>query len=270
MNNREEQQLKLTKFPKEGFMSSMITTPEPKKIVWRPNNYRRKLDILNSANSVKKIPNHTIDSTTYSQHTKILYIKNYMPNITMMVCKKNLIAIYSQTRIGNKKETFFIERSTTEELEKRINEKKKKIERKLDKALYKYAAQNKLSIPYKKPIWLRHEDFIKGEEYIDKIPRETVIHDTVFKKVYPEGIEFIGGKNKEPTVSLKNYIKNRAIEDISPQIASELRDFHYTTGKLLAEFSTQIRLHLAVLNNIDGSFKKFNKLISQKRLSDFQ
>jgi len=72
--------------------------------------------------------------------------------------------------------------------------------------------------------WSRYEDFVKGEEYLDSIPDHVIIQDTYFKKVYnSQGVEFVNNKNApEPTVSLKNFIVNRAIEKVSPLIAEEL------------------------------------------------
>ena len=57
---------------------------------------------------------------------------------------------------------------------------------------------------------------IKGEEFIDSLPRDLIIHDTVFKKVYEQGVEFKG------VPYVKNYIKNRALEDVSPIISDQL------------------------------------------------
>ena len=87
-------------------------------------------------------------------------------------------------------------------------------------ALRAFSKQFKLNIPYNRAIWSRYEEFTKGEEFIDSIPQEVIIHDTFFKKVYKKGIEFKNTKKGEsPGVHIKNYIKNRAIEDIAPEIA---------------------------------------------------
>ena len=96
----------------------------------------------------------------------------------------------------------------------------------MDNTLKEFSHKFKVFLPFKRPIWGRHEDFIKGESYIDKIPRESQFIDTVCKKVYAEkGIEFIGGKGEEPTLKTKTYLKTRAIEDIAPEIADSINRF---------------------------------------------
>jgi len=66
--------------------------------------------------------------------------------------------------------------------------------------------------------WIRQEDAVKGEEFIDDIPNNLIMHDTYFKKVYERDLEFKG-----PTY-LKNYIANRAVEKITPEIIEEINN----------------------------------------------
>ena len=264
------EQTKLTDFPNEDLSDSMTTIHYSRqKLVWRPNNYRRKLEVKQrEKTSIRNLP--PASSVSYGKHNKLLSIKNYAPNITLQYGKTTLTAIYSQNIIGGVKEHYLIERDTIEEIEEAIDKKKEEIEKKLDKALYEFARKYKITLHLKKPIWDRYEDFIKGEDYIDRIPKEVIVHDTYFKKVYGKGIEFKNtGEGEAPTVHLKNYIKNRSIEDISPLIAKEINAFHNTTAKNLSEFSEQIRLHLSVLNNINKSFKKFNQLLEQKKIDHY-
>jgi len=261
-------------FLKEAQSNSMATTTITPKIIWRPNNYRRKIEVKEKTNSgINKIRT-TIPTSSYSAHTKMLSIKDYLPNITIQYGKNTLTGIYSQNRIGGVKEHFLIERESIDEINKAIDEKKEKIRERIDIALDRFIVQFKLRIQLKKPEWDRYEDFVKGEEYIDKIPSEVIIHDTFFKKVYGQGIEFKNsGKGESPVVHMKNYIKNRAVEDISPQIAEEINTFRNSTEIILAQFAEQIKLHLGVLGGIDKSFKKFNRLLdklSQKKLTEFR
>lgn len=255
-------------FLKEHISNSMTTTTIPKKILWRPNNYRRKIEVKEKDNSGMNRIKTTIRHTTIGRHNKLLSVKNFKPNITIQYGRSTLTAIYSQNIIAGNKETFLIERQTIKEIQDEIDKKRESIRERMDNALLVFSRQFKLYIPLKNPRWDRYEDWIKGDDFIDKIPRETIIHDTIFKKVYGDGIEFKNtGKGEAPTVHMKNYIKNRAVEDISPLIAEEINQFHNSTAKNLAEFSEQIRLHLAVLNKIDRSFRKFNELLSQKKLN---
>ena len=64
----------------------------------------------------------------------------------------------------------------------------------------------------------RSEDKIKAEDVIDLLPVKQVFHNDVVKKVYNENnVEF-----SDP-VFASNYLRNRAIEDIAPQIDDRLK-----------------------------------------------
>ena len=93
----------------------------------------------------------------------------------------------------------------------------------------------------------------KGEDYIDKIPKEVIIHDTIFKKVYGEGIEF--GVTGEPTVKLKTYIKNRAIEDIAPEIIKSINE---------------VFIHTQPLKHLKMTCKSVQDIINNKDLCEKQ
>lgn len=64
----------------------------------------------------------------------------------------------------------------------------------------------------------RSEDKIMGEEKISEIPKNMVFHTDIVKKVYNEhNVEF------SSPAAASNYLKNRAIESISPEIVQELK-----------------------------------------------
>ena len=294
----------------ETSSNSMTTTKKVFKILWRPNNYRRELRVKIKDNSaIKKIQNHyspTIDTTqqfSFNLHTKMISIKNYK-GVTLQYGKNTLTAIWSQNQIGGVKETFLIEAYNVDDFDKRIDMKKEEIRKRLDSALFSFAKQFGLRLRFEVPVWKRSENWIKGEEFIDSIPKEVVIHDTYFKKVYPKGVEFKSGAGEEPLASTKNYIKNRAIENVAPVIAEELAvtradlkeelvvnrelikgilevnrssskmfsEFSKGTIPILQDFAVNIKTHNKVLKGIDKSFKKFNKILSAKdqtKLGDF-
>lgn len=251
------------KVPQEGPSNSMTTSKTPHCFIFRPNNYRRQIEVKEKDNStsirirgaIRKFPMEL----NINEHTKIISIKNYEPNITIQYGKKTLTAIYSCPRINGNKQVYQIERDTTEEIDKRINEIKEDIKKRLDSSLKKFSRQFNLSLPFMKPSWSRHEDFIKGEEFIDQIPRETIIHDTVFKKVYGEGVEFIGGKKEEPTAHFKTYIKNRAIEDIAPKIAEAITDMYTKFGPVLTGTMTTLQQ----LTNINIEVTKLRRDVNR-------
>jgi len=273
---------------KEASTSSMTTMGKGVCFLWRPNNYRRKLKVRSKDNSTIAKIKSAIDSTTkgqhfsrlvnstsgfpqeknttipqfpmelnFNSHTKVISIKNFM-GITIQYGKETLTGIYSQNIIGGNKETFLIEADNIEDVEERLNQKKEEIRIKIDKALSSFCQMFKILLPHALPVWDRYEDWIKGEDYIDKIPRETIVHDTYFKKVYGSGIEFknTGAEGEEPVTHMKNYIKNRAVEDIAPQIAEEISNIKDHTNLCMNEIAesikqTQSQLKLLVESQIN-------------------
>jgi hypothetical protein len=183
-------------------------------------------------------------------HSHLLFIKGYK-GVTLMYGKDILTAIFSQPIIGGVKETWLIERDSLKEIDARLDEIKENIRLKLDEALLAFSRQFNIILPFEKVVWSRHEDWIKGEEYIDRLPREVVIHDTCFKKVYGEGIEFIQTKmGEEPTAKIKAYIKNRALEDFTPELVEEMSQIRVAIesfkDEALIPLTEQIKLHLEV------------------------
>ena len=195
----------------------------------------------------------------YNEHTKIISIKNYNPGITIQYGKNTLTAIYSCPLINGNKQVYLIQRDTIDDINVRIDEIKENIKKRLDTTIKEFSRKFSLSIPFKRVIWVRHENWIKGEEFIDNIPRDTIIHDTVFKKVYGKGIEFIGGKDKEPTATIKNYIKTRAIEDIAPEIANAITEVYTKFGS----FITGMTPVLQQINNQNMEMIKLRRDITK-------
>lgn len=291
---------KITKSKEEAFVSdiagkvfekvlqetpskSMTPPPKPFSILWRPNNYRRQIKVSpRNESSIQNIKT----ALGYSPHpqNKIISIKNYK-GITLQYAKSNITGIFSQNIINGVKEIYLIQANSIDALNERISQKKQDIHSLIDNAVMGFiqAFNIKIEGPLK---WSRYEDFVKGEEYIDKLPREVIIHDTYFKKVYGQGIEFMG--KEEPTVHMKNFIKNRAIESIAPEINNELTIVkEYVKGilevnagtslmlnagaKSLNEFHKDIRVHNKAIKDLAKGISKFNRLLSERqgRLGEF-
>lgn len=265
----------------EDISTSMATTPPYKSngfsYLFRANNYRRQILVKEKTNSTLQEIRGTIGKLpmelNINPHTKIISIKNFKPNITIQYGKNTLTAIYSCPLIHGNKETRLIERNTIDGINARIDEIKENIKKRLNDSLKEFSRRFDLSLPFKKPIWVRHENWIKGDDFIDKIPRETIIHDTIGKKVYAAGWEFIGGKDKEPTAAIKNYIKNRAIEDIAPSISTSLNQlclrFDNMGNRIIDMMNNRIQVDNELAINIkthNKVFKKLDNLLSQKDL----
>lgn len=208
-------------FPQEEFSTPMKPPRVYKEIFFRPNNYRRALEIRpwSTTQGIPGLPR-------VNKSNKQIFIKDYK-GISLILGKNKLVGIYKQNIIGGVKEIYRL-RGTIKEIEEKLNKKKEQIRERIDSAMYDFVKKYSLFIPLKVPVWIRYEDFIKGEEYINKIPREVIIHDSYFKKVYDNGIEFIQKDKEEPVIHLKNYIKNRAVEEIAPEIAQEIADLRAT------------------------------------------
>lgn len=266
-------------FPQEASSDSMAIVKIDKKLLFRPNNYRRQIQFLKAVDSgykttIRKKLFKLGFKSSIGKRNKLLFVKNFKQNITIQLGKNKLSAIWSQNIIGGSKEIFLIKASSYSEVETRINEIKLNIESLIDSSLKDFLKIS--NIKYcDKPIWIRHEDFIKGEEFIDSIPKEVLIHDTVMKKVYPEGVEFIGGKNKEPTVYIKNYLKNRALEDFSPELVDAINNVNVRMDDLLIkflpvqeQFSENIESHTRVVKGMVEGFDKFNSLLTNFKVSN--
>ncbi len=182
------------------------------KLFWRPNNYRRRITLSKVLNSIGKTAIASTLGLQLEKHSQLLFIKDFFPNITLMVGKFKVTAIWSQNVVAGEKEVFMLEGDDFRAIERFINSKKFAIEESLDRSLAVFLSRFKL-LTNSSPVWVWHEDFLRGDDYIDKIPAEVVIHSKVFKKVYDKGIEAVGGLGVEPTISIKNFIKNRMREE---------------------------------------------------------
>jgi hypothetical protein len=239
----------------------------------RPNNYRRLLNIklikgewysriLTTPLSKQNPQNHNIDIPNYRNS-----------GISLQVCKEKLIGIYSQVYSNGKKYWYKIERDTDEEINQVIEAKKEEIKDKIDSAMLLFCEEFKLNFRFEKPSWLRSETAIHGDDYIDRIPRELIIHDTIFKKVYKDDLEFKSGKGEEPIVHLKNYIANRSIERISPEITNELNSLHNAFDRFTLEalnpLTEQIVLHLEVQRETLSTLKDMRDLMKKEKVKRF-
>jgi hypothetical protein len=118
-----------------------------------------------------------------------------------------------------------------------------------------------------KIIKIRGEHGIHGIDYLDKIPEDMIIHDTIFKKVYKGKVEFY-----DP-VNIKNTISNLALKDMSPEIAGAINDlgsrFDILGNKIMDMMEMRLKVDKELAINIkthNKVFKKLDNLLSQKDL----
>lgn len=191
-----------------------------KLLSFRFNNYRRELRLRCRNYAIKGLLGGTIDLTNklhISEHTGIITIREYAPQVMIQMGKQTITAIWSQRIINGNKETFVIE-GNPEGISEWLDNKTEEIKTQLDSALLGFVRRYNLKLVSYKPVWKRKELEIKGDTFIDSLPAECLIHDTVGKKVYETGFEF------KDEVYVKNYIKNRAVEELGPEIRKDLKE----------------------------------------------
>jgi hypothetical protein len=201
----------------EKLPDSMTTPKRAIRLLIRFNNYRRQQQIkVYKDSTIKKIQS-AIPHSNYIERTKLLFVTDYKEQITIMLGKNTITGIWHQNIINGQKQAYVLEAENLEQVDKWFDEKKIWIEQSIDDALKEFIKKFGLRCDLIfKPIEKRKEIEVKGEEYIDSLPQELILHDTVGKKVYDSGFEF---KNE---IYAKNYIKNRAIEGITPALAEQL------------------------------------------------
>ena len=110
-----------------------------------------------------------------------------------------------------------------------------------------------------KPIWTRSEHGLKGEEILKDIPRDLVIHDTYFKKVYNDDIEIKTGKNEDPTATLKTFMKNTVTMNFAPSIAEEIRSIFEPIIKTQIQQAENINFLAENINTHIPAIKKLGE-----------
>lgn len=206
----------------ESFNSMAIPSPIF-KLAFRFNNYRRQVKVKTKTSKEISAIKGAIDSTNklqISKHTKIITVKDYHRQIMLQYGKNFLTGIFCQNIINGNKETWSVEGYTVKQIHHWLDVKTKEIQQRIDNALYDFIRQFNLKIRFENPRWQRKELEIKGDKFIDSLPRECIVHCKVGKKVYDSGFEF----NDELYAS--NYIESRAIEKVSPDIVRELNKIH--------------------------------------------
>lgn len=183
---------------------------ETLSFLWRPNNYRLKIPFVKGSDPKQETKQlGGLFPVEIREGTTTLKVDE---KITLMIHPENVIGIWSLKNKKKEKLWYNVKVDSIDALDEWIDSKVKAIQESLESEFKKL----KLSLDYSKAVWIRHEDGIKGEEFLDGLSSSLVIHDTYFKKVYDNEAEF-----KAPAY-VKNFIANRSIEKIAPEIAKEL------------------------------------------------
>ena len=224
--------------------------------IWQPHNYRLNIPynrkflntILLNKVVLKKL-------ARYVSHTKMYFYKGFVNKknyqITIEIGSDSITSIYSS------KKWYRLQASSLNEINNMINNRVVEIEDNCIEAVKNFIKKYKGKAYYNEKRWSRHEDGLKGDEFLDKLPGNLIIQDKTFKKVYQDKVEF-----KSP-VYMQNFINNRALENIAPEIAARLDKF---TEAINLEIYNK-RLHMKILNDISATMKHLNSNILRVKYS---
>jgi len=198
-------------FLKEVFFEEINTMGVGFKKIYRyrPNNYSIKMPLKIPLTQVHEKLTPVLPRFKWKYRNmkgwKGIIIFNYH-GCTIDICPKQII-FYLTEKIER-----LVPYPHTEKTIKRI--KNSIIDKIIDSAK-KFKKETKIKF---ETDWKTHrkEIEIKGDEFIDSIPKDMNIHAETFKKVYDKGVEFLD------EVNVTNYINNRALEDLSPELVKEL------------------------------------------------
>lgn len=216
--------------PSAKLHNSMTIGNFPFRRGFRPNNYRRYVHVRRFSDSA-----FVSDGTTMgflallksSYHAsvsskKIITIKDFKhTGITLQIFKDTIVGIFEQKLVQGKKYWYWIERDSLKDIDDAWEVHKDLIRSQIDSALNLFL--NEFNLGLNDDIkWMRAETGIKGDKFLDSLPRDLIIYDVTGRKAYKDEWEFVTGKDKDPLVHAHAYIHNRALEDIAPSIAHEL------------------------------------------------
>ena len=226
-----------------------------KKFLWCPHNYRRRINKKNKPIALTKtiksaIKKKTGNKINYTERTNKYTIINYN-KLTIEINPNCIVVVYPSEK------WYRMEGSMTE-INNRLDKIVRDIKNKCLRAAREISKLLNLELDFKDNKWIRNEDHIKSDEFLGRIAPELIVHDKLFKKVYPEGIEF-----KSP-FDLKTFVNNRAIEMVAPIIAQKLDNLADLKELTRLEIYNK-KLHMKVLHSMDRTMKNISK--SMKHLN---
>lgn len=190
-----------------------------KKCFYQPHNFRRYYDFnKENFNPTQTIPYHGLD------HGAVLYrlinkTEHSYANFwgCRLVVRKTQIEIINKV---NPKQWHVLKLANPKYIKEQIlnivSQKEKECITALKEFIKVYGGHSK----FKLLNW-HSEDKIEHEDMIDLIPIKQKFHNEVVKKVYNQkNVEF-----SDPVYS-SNYLRNRAIEDIAPEIVTAINNLH--------------------------------------------
>ena len=213
-------------------------------ILWRPHNYRYRIPI----NPIKITPQKVLFyRVKYTKRTSKYTLKSGR-GFTIEINPSSIIIIYSSKK-------WYSIKGTIQEFNIKVDSIVKDIEDKCISKANEISMLWKLKHNLNKKKLVSSENSVIGEKFLDKIDQSLIIHHPVFTKLNNYPFHF-----KSPEY-LKNFINNRAVESIVPEICIRLDKFTEVIKKDIEARELEIynkKLHQKVLESMDRSLKKFS------------
>lgn len=211
----------------------------------QPHNYRLYFDFTRSQYN----PTQPYLPKNYNSEHHYTF-----PTHRVVVRKKSIEVCY----LGHKKQWRKILAHSEEDISRRIDELDREMEDRCFSFLKEFIKNNGGKSKFEL-IRKRKQDWaIHGDEFLDNIPENLIITDTVGKKVYRDKWEMYGANE------VKNYISNRALERFSPVISYELRETKELIKSAFAEQAPLRALKSKIKEPIDIiQYPELVKLLSK-------
>jgi len=213
---------------KRNFFSSMTTSGAVFERLWRPHNFRRQVKIFPFEKVVKtttlKEKGFVVDTTIpykMSLHTGIVDIR-FSDNISIQVKRETVTGVWEQNVVGGEKETVLLCGNSKREILAKVSFHEKKVFSLLDSAISFVAERFGLHI-VGGFVTERKEEWSRSKHFIDNLPKDCIVHEEDWKKVYDVGVEVITKKvDAEDVFKFQKLISNEILLDFAPLISNEL------------------------------------------------
>lgn len=243
--------------------SSMTTKVFKFQRLWRPHNFRRGIKIFSFDRTIYSKKSF-IDDTTIplemNSHNKIISIF-YSDNITIQIFKEHIIGSWKQNIIKGYKQTILLGGNSKKEVNDKLSNLKLDTNSLVDNAIL--FVMDKLNfLPIKSFYYVRGENWTRSKHYIDKLPKECIIHEEHWKKVYDIGIEVISNKNEDYIDKYRQLINNEIVLDFAPEIAAEINNSYLYSF----DINSWAENHIKALDDVFKYETLISMLSKDKRL----
>lgn len=167
-----------------------------------------------------------VDTTVPAKFNEYNYFVDidFSDNIHIQIYKDKVAAIWEQNIVDKVKQTVLLGGNSKSEIDLKIQALRDYVYKLLDDAL-DFIIDRYDVVPIGSKGCFRGENWTRSKHFIDKLPKDCILHEEHFKNVYPhfKGIEVISGKNEDSVEKFTQLIHNEIILDFAPLIAEELK-----------------------------------------------